>query len=69
MQVRIALKLDISYFSESVHITDQPNKNRFRQLIIFTLFFFIYCLFYQKKSQKPIIRKDFKNFFKVFHKG
>jgi len=50
MQVRIALKLDISYFSESVHITEQPDKSRLRQLIIFIPLFFIYCLFYQKKS-------------------
>jgi len=50
MQIRLALKLDISYFSEFVHIAEQPDKNRFRQLIIFTLLFFIYCLFYQKKS-------------------
>ena len=67
--MRIALKLDISYFSESVHITEQPDKSRFRQLIIVIPLFFIYCLFYQKKSQKPIIRKNFKYFFKVFHKG
>jgi len=48
--MRIALKLDISYFSEFVHITEQPNKSRIRQLIVFILLFFIYCLFYQKKS-------------------
>ena len=69
MQMRLALKLDIIYFSESIHITEQPDKNQRRQFVIFILLFFIYCLFYQKKSQKPIIRKDFKNFFKVFHKG
>ncbi|KAA0119869.1 MFS transporter [Streptococcus salivarius] len=50
MHIRLALKLDIIYFSESVHITEQPNKSRIRQLIIFILLFFIYCLFYQKKS-------------------
>jgi len=50
MQMRLALKLDISYFSEFVHITEQPDKSRLRQLIIFIPLFFIYCLFYQKKS-------------------
>jgi len=50
MQIRLALKLDIIYFAESVHITVQADKSRFRQLIIFIPLFFIYCLFYQKKS-------------------
>jgi len=50
MQIRLALKLDIIYFAESVHITVQADKSRLRQLIIFIPLFFIYCLFYQKKS-------------------
>ena len=50
MQMRLALKLDIIYFSESIHITEQPDKNQRRQFVIFILLFFIYCLFYQKKS-------------------
>jgi len=50
MQMRITLKLDISYFSESVHIAEQLDKSRLRQLIIIIPLFFIYCLFYQKKS-------------------
>ncbi|EGF19992.1 2-amino-4-hydroxy-6-hydroxymethyldihydropteridine diphosphokinase [Streptococcus sanguinis SK408] len=51
--MRLALKLDIIYFSESVYITEQPDKSRFRQLIIVIPLFFIYCLFYQKKAKSP----------------
>ncbi|EJO21541.1 hypothetical protein HMPREF1150_0524 [Streptococcus sp. AS14] len=51
--MRIALKVDISYFSEFVHIAEQPDKSRLRQLIIFIPLFLSIVYFTKKKAKSP----------------